>query len=333
MNKFKVGDRVRILRTSYPKVKELVVGNIATVCKAQRHGIHLYSKEYPRGLFFCFKEVELVNNNQTNNKMTEFKVGDKVKIKAGSQWLKYGGSPNNPIDAVGEITVIGNPDSVATIVKWPAGTNSYEFKDLEQVIEVGDTVEIIDDSGYNRTVARIASRGVVTRISDTLIHAEFTNDGIKTSQVGSKSQLKLVSKANMEVLHYELVTALPSIPVGTKSEKIIAISGTTMYKFAVGDTHNAFSEKQITDTTFFKPVYKPKEVVVDISNSRKVVIKDNLAEIKGVGKLTKTQVQELEKLATLDIVIGGNQVNVNEFQVGCQAFTVKDIKTVFKAFN
>lgn len=66
---------------------------------------------------------------------TEFKVGDKVKIKQGTRY--YGSKLDrlNPKDIIGTITAVRHELEFRYTVEWPQGKNGYREGDLEHAKE------------------------------------------------------------------------------------------------------------------------------------------------------------------------------------------------------
>ena len=60
------------------------------------------------------------------------KEGNKVTLKHYSVFAQEG-DRHNPTDIVGEVMEIRKHDELPVVVNWGSFTNSYKFKDLEEV--------------------------------------------------------------------------------------------------------------------------------------------------------------------------------------------------------
>lgn len=135
---FKAGDRVRIIGNS--NIHNRKIGDICYLVEPHFLGRSwgTSSTQGGRAEDGCYirpSDMELSSTVSTptvalTNTPTEFKVGDKVKIRKDSAY--YGASDtHNPADAVGEVVRIDSIGSHNYKVQWPDGRNDYRAKDLE----------------------------------------------------------------------------------------------------------------------------------------------------------------------------------------------------------
>jgi uncharacterized protein YodC (DUF2158 family) len=143
---------------------------------------------------------------------TEFKVGDKVRIKSSSKY--YGEDcEHNPKNVTGEIIELSYGDYPFR-VKWPNGTNSYKKSDLElapkeEIVEtkhgfkIGDKVKIklngagaIDICDYHLTIPQIMYGGTYTNgdgevigFHKELIAVRYTDHKGKIVQLGFEKRV------------------------------------------------------------------------------------------------------------------------------------------------
>jgi hypothetical protein len=328
--KFKVGDILKRKKGSSFNI---------TVSAVDANG---YKIDSNRG-YDTFEYIELEYELVTQTQASKFKIGDRVRI------LNSTGAARKPIADNGTETVIVEKLGTGT---WPYAvegngvgwcavleSNIELVNNMSKEIEVGDVVKIAKTSQFNRGFDNnpTDTEGTVTSTTNmgTLNYRVKWPAGDNTY---AEHDLVLVrkkgSKSTEEVIAYELIKPLPGIPVGTKSETITT-RGNKIHKFSVGDNSNAFNETQIADVTFFKPIYKPKEVVITVSGNRKVTILNGVADIKGIGTLKKEHVEELYKSLQQSTKVGGFKVTVKDatYSVGCQDFTKQDIESVYKAIQ
>lgn len=208
---------------------------------------------------------------------------------------------------------------------------------MEEAIEVGDIVEIlkIQSSRLN-----LKTEYVVHKVDKNTIYIRHPNNDTWANidwRFDIKN-IKLISKANkQEIIGYELLKDLPGIPAGTKyteenNEKGWFNANGLFY-------YQRLPLSQVQDTTWFKPIYEPKEVVVKISKGREVKVYSTHIEIQVEGRENSIFKKDIEKLYKL--LTAGNKlettgdsvwdITIEVFKVGCQEFTKEDIEVVYQA--
>ena len=210
--------------------------------------------------------------------------------------------------------VLGGP-----IFEPPKFCNSgINVNQVEEIIEVGDTVEF-KDTGKLFLVRRIID-------SNTFKASTINNNVAELYEVECLvSDNRLVSKAKkQEIVGYELLKDLPGIPAGSKTIK----KGKAYYYF--GDDLQ-YRTKDLQDTTWFKPIYKVKEVVVKISENREVKLTDKRVILPGVGGISLEDLDELVRHFNIPNKEGRFSVTITRFRIGCQEFTKRDIELVYQA--
>lgn len=188
---------------------------------------------------------------------------------------------------------------------------------FNEIIEVGDTI------GSLKYLE--GTKGVVVKIEDGKYFI-----GKKAHEHYTFAKARLISKSvKQDIVGYELLKDLPGIPAGTKST---LRQGGCYFTHSIEGSIN-FKEQQLQDTTWFKPIYKAKEVVVKISGGREVTVADNNIKMIG-GSFDLFHFNSVR-----DFIINGNMI-VNGFSikhhsvtVGCQEFTKQDIELVYQAIQ
>lgn len=198
------------------------------------------------------------------------------------------------------------------------------LNNMKEVIEVGDVVEYKDSNMFG------VHKYEVTRITDSY----FT---FKEGGTGTKENYKLHRKANkQEIIGYELLKDLPGIPAGTKSTPFMG-KGRGGVVF-VGTTSFDASDELLQDTTWFKPIYKTKEVIVSISGGREVKITTDTTTIRVNGiknNIFNKDIMKLHTMLNLKSVLETTSDNkwpivITAFKIGCQEFTKEDIELVYQ---
>lgn len=150
------------------------------------------------------------------------------------------------------------------------------------------------------------------------------NEGIDSGKYSIKQPVK------QEIIGYELLKDLPDIPAGLKSIKKSA-SGWSFENLAY---QIYFTEKQIKDTTWFKPIYKKKEIELVISSNRKIVVSFDLIHIVGHDTLTYKQFDDIFAYMFPTTKFKSKYIMSAELiNVGCQTYTKKDIQDVKNAIQ
>lgn len=186
MTEFKVGDRVERIQSSY---NGMGVGDQGTITEVKRGSV-IEIKEYPgRGMHDAnmFKLVE-------ENNMTEFKVGDKVRVSLSGDY------PHQR-DQMGVSTVVRVSDGYSRlnvqIQNKEGSTNSYAHSDLEKAekFSVGD--ELISHRSYNLLVIGVAEQdGTVyytTLDTDDQTARVFREESLNGCTVKQEEEVKEVT--------------------------------------------------------------------------------------------------------------------------------------------
>jgi len=232
--------------------------------------------------------------------------------------------------------------SRATDMKYFAENNSKEItiqdilnsNQMKEVIEVGDVVEVIRNTGNLADFT--GKKGKVTRVPDNISVNYVVEVAPSDTRCFSKDELKLVSKGSkQEIIGYELLKDLPGIPAGKKSRKSAA-GGEV---FGEKDSNVFFpTSTQLQDTTWFKPIYKAKDITLKFSKYNATLSKEYGLVFTDNERLSFTEVQKLVKVlanregktvaGSYDVVI---KQELKSVSVGCKLFTPKDIELVTKA--
>ena len=248
----------------------------------------------------------------------KFKVGDKVRVlELNSAPLEVGTitevrtTPNN----INENYTVYTPDKKDY---WYYKEHMLELvENMNQEIEVGDKVKYNDGDVFSGKGYR-----VVKSISgNDIYYQEGGFDKLK--------DLKVFEKANkQEIVGYELLKDLP----GIQGNKVFqAFSDTLNIQGPFGEYK--FTKELLEDNTWFKPIYKAKEIVVKISKGREVTIKDNKVILKH-NQLSFHDITVLNNLLNPPVVVASEfKVSVSGLNVGCQSFDAEDIKKVYQAIQ
>ncbi len=169
---------------------------------------------------------------------------------------------------------------------------------------------------------------IVYKVTDRLVfYSERDYDYIES--------LTLVSKAmKQEVIGYELLKDLPGIPKGTKSTPFLGLGRGGVTFSAIG--YFNVTDLQLQDTTWFKPIYKAKDVVVKISGRREVKITADKVDFDGVEFCTFNQINNIYAAVSNRHIATGIKsypFQITAFKIGCQEFTKEDIEAVYKAIK
>ena len=193
-------------------------------------------------------------------------------------------------------------------------------EDINQEIEVGDIIQ----GNISGRIER------VTKITSNFYYYGSTDD----NRIG-KDLATLISKANkQEVIVYELLKDLPGIPAGTKNNGR-AKEGN--YNFSSAGNTLIFTSKDVQDTTWFKPIYKAKEVVVKISGDREVAIKDNKIMLDSKEGVSLDQFKNIRSFFTEKRTTNTWAMNyplvVTQIKIGCQLVNGEDVELIHQAIQ
>jgi hypothetical protein len=217
-------------------------------------------------------------------------------------------------------------------------------------------------TGYQPQVGDIYNAGLpdndwkITDIDDNYVYVLQTkSQRLKGDPISKKGftesfkdpgNRKLIKKAEVkELIAYELVKDLPGIKAGQKSVAIHK-DGATFHYDTLGAGGIIIPTRELQDITWFKPLYKSTEVVVEISEGRKVTIENKLVkfgsgsslallgegmsfdEFKGfrtyIGELNRNTISTARKRYPLVILT---------FKIGCQEFNKEDITIIDRAIT
>jgi hypothetical protein len=195
---------------------------------------------------------------------------------------------------------------------------------MKQEIEVGD---IIKSKGYT---------------TEYTVSGEKEGEGYLlaggTGWIAYESAVLVSKKAKQEIIGYELLKDLPVISAGAKgvikNGKVEFAKGAYTFDYTFTQGHCD------TNTEWFKPIYKAKEVVVKISKNREVKL-DKAADKVSFGdgveycsfsqfndiylKITKTDRAHTYRMPYA--------IEILNFKLGCQEFTREDVNLIQKAIQ
>ena len=246
------------------------------------------------------------------------------------------------------ITSLRFPDGISGVVnriendKYYIGNRDNEHYTFEQakliskgmgqaVIEVGDIVKIVQSYKCGTNAKVLGIEGNKYNLEhDNIIES---TGNFETTNGFNLADIKLVSKGSkQEVVGYELLKDLPGIPTGTKSNyrtgNGVSFTGT--------NAQCTYTHSQLSDTTWFKPIYKAKEVIVKISKERDVIVSADRVQLSNDKEfVTKQQLLAIKECVelkrTFKTGIIPYPLEILVIKIGCQEFTREDIALVYKA--
>ncbi len=198
---------------------------------------------------------------------------------------------------------------------WDNAKDLELVENMNQEIEVGD---IINGGFGDLEVLSVNKEQADIKVDYKRLDNNNKDWGYFTSK-------DIKSKANkQEIVGYELLKDLPGIPAGTKK----MLAGYDSIDF------NQFTfNEELKDTTWFKPIYKAKEVVVKISKGREARINRSQVELVGFGLVSPQEFKDFYEKDLAMTMLGKWTISYNNVQVGCQEFTKEDIQLVYQAIQ
>jgi hypothetical protein len=276
-----------------------------------------------------------------------YKVGDKVRVIH----TDYKGSIN-----VGEIKTVhalvgkGGVSLLAgrsPLTFYNSEVEPYKEEVMNTKIEVGDTVEIINNTIYRSEIKK-GDKAVVVKLEGSSYQLRFDqhlDNGKPITQISKLdgTDLKLVSKANnmKEVIGYNIKAEyqgqVDAIAKALNTHpRTVTEYGQQMWMPKEGVAGVA-KRLGVLDL-WFEPVYKSSEVVVKLSGNRTATITSKTVATILISDGSKFQApaEAISKVLTALnglASIAGYTPKFKEFELGCQKFTIDDLYAVNKAFT
>lgn len=202
------------------------------------------------------------------------------------------------------------------------------LNNMKEVIEVGDVVTYIEQAKYGydtKVVERLGSSAGQPAIYYVGGGFDYTKD------------LKLVSKAKKkEIIGYETVVDLPGIPKRSKFNYPTFKANQDGKYYLEGNVTSKYYElAELSDTKFFKPIYKQDTLEIKFSKYTATLSKEHGLVFTDGEKMPFTVLLQLVKDAQVSFKLGKyagfevtGEVELKSIKVGCKSFTAADVKLV-----